>query len=51
MNSETRASALRMLKALARAIVEELQPDGKPIDPAEVLIVRSKSVVAAVPVS
>ena len=36
MSSENRASALGMLKALARTIIEELQYDGKPVVPAEV---------------
>lgn len=36
MTSANRQYALRMLKALARAIVEELEYDGKPVDPAVV---------------
>jgi hypothetical protein len=36
MESQNRARALRMLKALARAIAEDLEYDGKPVDPVEV---------------
>lgn len=36
MSSANRQPAVRMLKALARAIVEELEYDGKPVDPAAV---------------
>ena len=36
MNSDNRARALRMLKALVRAIVEELEYDGKAVDATDV---------------
>lgn len=36
MEEKARARGIRMLKALARAIVEELEADGQPVHPGEV---------------